>query len=100
MEPLYITTDDVPEDALGPVVEEYRSQALAEGVSPNTADEVVQGRLMKYYEKVCLLEQPFVKDESVQVNELLTEAIGALRENIVVRRFIRYELGEENKESE
>ena len=54
----------------------------------------------KYYEEVCLLEQPFVKDDSVKVKDLIIEAIGALRENVVVRRFVRYELGQGDSETE
>jgi elongation factor Ts len=94
MEPLYIKTEDVPEDVLKPMIEEFRSKAEAEGKPADIIERIVTGRLDKYYEEVCLLEQPFVKDDSVKVKDLVLDAIGALRENVVVRRFVRYELGQ------
>jgi elongation factor Ts len=94
MEPQYIRPDDIPQEELEPIVNEYRMQAEAEGKPPEIVEKIVQGRLAKYYEEICLLAQPFVKDDDIKVSDLLTEAVGALRENIVVRRFVRYELGE------
>ena len=94
MEPLYIKLEDVPVDVLEPMIEEYRSKAEADGKPAEIVDRIVKGRLDKYYEEVCLLEQPFVKDDSVKVKDLLLDAVGALRENVVVRRFVRYELGQ------
>jgi elongation factor Ts len=57
-------------------------------------DKIVAGRIGKYYEEVCLLEQPYIRDEKVKVKDLITEAISTTGENIKVRRFERYELGE------
>jgi elongation factor Ts len=96
MEPQYIRPEDIPQEELEPIVNEYRMRAEAEGKPPEIVEKIVQGRLAKYYEEICLLAQPFVKDDEIKVSDLLTEAVGALRENIVVRRFVRYELGEGN----
>ncbi len=94
MSPRYMEPGDVPQDELDRELSVLRSQALAEGKPPTIVDKIVAGRLNKFYEEVCLLEQPFVKDDSVKVRDLITEAVRVLGENIVVRRFSRYELGE------
>lgn len=92
--PRYLSRDQVP----GEVVEEerriYRTQALEEGKPETVVDRIVQGKLEKFYQSVCLLEQPFVKDEDRTVEQILKEYTALLGENIVVRRFVRYELGE------
>ncbi len=95
MEPQYIKPEDIPQEELKPIVNEFRIQAEAEGKPPEIVEKIIRGRLAKYYEEICLLAQPFVKDDEIKVSDLLSEAVGALRENIVVRRFVRYELGEE-----
>jgi elongation factor Ts len=100
MDPLYIKADEIPADVLEPMIEEYRSRAEAEGKPADIVDRIVNGRLEKYYEEVCLLEQPYVRDDSKKVKDLILESIGALRENVVVRRFVRYELGQGSEESE
>ena len=71
-----------------------RKQALNEGKPANIIDRMVEGRVKKYYEDVCLLNQPFVKDQSKTIKDLLTEATLKIGEKISVRRFVRYELGE------
>lgn len=98
MEPLYIKTEDIPSDIMGSMIEEYRSRAEADGKPPDIVDKIVNGRLEKYYEEVCLLEQPYVRDDSKKVKDLILESIGALRENVIVRRFVRYELGQTSDE--
>jgi elongation factor Ts len=100
MAPLYIDAEDVPAEILAPMVAEFRTQAEASGKPAEIVDKIVEGRLGKYYEEVCLLEQPYVRDDSVKIRNLLLDAVGMLRENVVVRRFVRYELGQGVDESE
>ncbi|MCK4452682.1 MAG: translation elongation factor Ts, partial [Anaerolineae bacterium] len=73
----------------------YRARALEEGKPERIVDRIVEGRLEKFYRQVCLMEQPFVKDEDKTVRDLITDAIAKFGENIVLRRFVRYEVGEE-----
>ncbi len=94
MSPQYITTDEVPEGELNRELEVLRNQALAEGKPEQVVDKIVAGRMSKFYEEFCLLEQPFVKDDKVKIKDLITDSIRKTGENIVVRRFARYELGE------
>ena len=94
MSPQYITTDEVPEEELNRELEVLRNQARAEGKPEQVIDKIVTGRMSKFYEEFCLLEQPFVKDDKIKIKEMITEAIRKTGENIVVRRFARYELGE------
>ncbi|MCI0530444.1 MAG: translation elongation factor Ts [candidate division Zixibacteria bacterium] len=80
------------------VVEEekkiYRNQALNEGKPEKILDRIVEGKMEKYYQEVVLLEQPFIKDQEQTVQDVITQAIAKLGENIIVRRFIRFRLGE------
>lgn len=94
MKPLYINKEDVSQEDLDRETEKLRNQALAEGKPEQVVEKIVSGRISKFYEEVCLLEQPFVKDDSVTIQELITQTISKTGENIVVRRFARYELGE------
>ncbi len=94
MSPLYLTTEDVPTEELDREVEVLRSQALAEGKPENIVEKIVSGRINKYYEEVCLMEQGFVKDDSIKIKDMITEAVSSIGENIQLRRFARYELGE------
>ncbi len=94
MSPLYLTTEDVPTEELEREVEVLRSQALAEGKPENIVEKIVSGRINKYYEEVCLMEQGFVKDDSIKIKDMITEAVSSIGENIQLRRFARYELGE------
>jgi elongation factor Ts len=94
MSPKYIDMEDVAEDDLESELSILRAQALAEGKPEAIVDKIVAGRIGKYYEEVCLLEQPYIRDEKVKVKDLITEAISTTGENIKVRRFERYELGE------
>ncbi len=100
MDPLYINREDVPAEVLQPKMEDFRTRAAAEGKPPDIVEKIVQGRLEKYYEEVCLLEQPYVRDDSIKVKDLVLDAIGILRENVVVRRFVRYELGQGSSDEE
>lgn len=90
--PNWVRIEDVPAE----VVAEQRHQAMA-GVDdkkpPEVVEKIVEGKLAKFYEENCLLEQPFIKDDSMKVNDLITSAIAKLGENVVVRRFARLEIG-------
>lgn len=92
--PLFVSAEDIPAEVLEQEREIYRARALQEGKPEKVVDKIVEGRLKKYYEEVCLLDQPFVKDPEMTVGELVQRTIAALGENIVVRRFVRYQLGE------
>lgn len=95
MGPRYVSREDVPQNVLDEVKAELRAQALAEGKPEDIAEKIVAGRLNKFFEENVVLEQSFVKDEDVKVIDLINNAISLLGENIVLRRFARYELGEE-----
>ena len=92
--PRYLTREDVPEEAIESERAMYRTHALEEGKPEHIVDRIVEGRLEKFYNQACLMEQPFVKDEEKTVQDLITDAIAKLGENVVLRRFVRYELGE------
>ena len=92
--PLYVTKEEVPQDVLDKEKEILKIQAMNEGKPEAIAEKMVLGRIKKYYEDFCLMEQPFVKDPSKTISGLITEAIAAIGEKITVRRFVRYEMGE------
>ena len=92
--PLYVTKEEVPQDVLDKEKEILKIQAMNEGKPEAIAEKMVQGRIKKYYEDFCLLEQPFVKDPSKTVGQLITEASASSGEKITVRRFTRDEMGE------
>jgi len=94
MTPRWVSKDDVPADELAKEREICRNQALNEGKPEKIVDKIVEGRLVKFYEDNCLLEQKFVKDDSKTISMLVKEMIAAIGENITVRRFTRYEMGE------
>ena len=92
--PKYLRKEDVDTAELEKEREILRAQALNEGKPEKIVDKMVEGRIQKYYKEVCLLEQPFVKDPDKSVQDLVTEKIAKIGENISVRRFVRYEMGE------
>ncbi len=92
--PKYLRKEDVDTAELEKEREILRAQALNEGKPEKIVDKMVEGRIQKYYKEVCLLEQPFVKDPDKSVQDLVTEKIATIGENISVRRFVRYEMGE------
>ena len=92
--PQYLRPEDVPEEVLEREKAAYRAQAAASGKPEHVIDRIVEGKLEKFYEETCLLRQPFIKDEEITVQDLLVQAIAKLGENIVIRRFVRYELGQ------
>jgi len=92
--PLYISKDDVPEEALEKERAILEEQAKQAGRPEQVIPKIVEGRLQKYYEEHCLLEQPFVKNPDITVDEMLKEQIAKMGENITVGRFTRFLLGE------
>jgi elongation factor Ts len=93
--PVYVRREDVPQEIVDKEMQIYRGQAKEMGKPQAAWEKIAAGKLEKFYQEKCLLEQPFVKDPSVKIADLLTQKIAKIGENIVVRRFIRYELGEE-----
>jgi elongation factor Ts len=93
-DPRFIRKEDVTEDVLAGEREIYREQARATGKPENVLDKIVEGRMSKFYSETCLLEQPFVKDPSITVRDHIASHIQKIGENIQVRRFVRYKLGE------
>ena len=92
--PKYVKREDVPAEVVEAEKETLRAQALNEGKPEAIVEKMVEGRLDKFYEEICLLDQKFVKDPDITVGELLTNLIAKIGENIVIRRFARYERGE------
>lgn len=92
--PLYVRPEEVPAEVIESEKEILRNQALNEGKPEKIVDKMVEGRVQKYYKEVCLLEQPFIKDPDVTVDQLLKNLIAKIGENISIRRFVRYEVGE------
>lgn len=92
--PSYVRVEDVPEDVLEERKQVFADEAKAEGKPDHIIDRIVEGRLEKWYGDTVLLEQPFVKDNDVKVNDVIIQAIAQLKENILVSRFARFELGE------
>jgi len=91
--PEFVKKDDIPAEILNEKKKELIEETKAEGKPEAIAEKIVEGRLSKYYSEICLLEQPFVKDPDITIGELLTEKIAKIGENIVISRFVRYELG-------
>ena len=94
MNPLCVSRDEVPSDVLDREKEIFRDQSIKEGKPENILDKIVDGRVEKYYKERCLLDQAFVKDDSKTIQELVTAAIAKIGENIQVKRFARFEVGQ------
>lgn len=92
--PRYMDVADVPASVLEAEREIARNKAKEEGKPEKIWDKIVEGRIEKFYQEACLLKQPFVKDESQTIAEMLKAAISSIGENIIIRRFARWELGE------
>lgn len=92
--PKYISKEDVPQEELEREKEILKHQALNEGKPEHIAEKIVEGRLEKYYEQVCLLEQTYIRDTDIKVKDLLNQLIAKIGENIRIRRFARFEVGE------
>ncbi len=92
--PLFLCREEVTDDILAREREIYRQQALEEGKPEKIVDMIADGKINKYFENNCLLEQPWIRDGDNKVNDLIVEAIAKLGENIVLRRFSRFSIGE------
>ncbi|NLL57938.1 MAG: translation elongation factor Ts [Firmicutes bacterium] len=92
--PAYLSREDVPEEVIENEKEILRRQAANEGKPEKIIDKIVNGRIEKFFQENCLLEQPFIKDQDKTVKDLLTEKIAKIGENIIIRRFVRFEMGE------
>ncbi|RMD99091.1 MAG: translation elongation factor Ts [Deltaproteobacteria bacterium] len=93
--PRYLDRESVPADVVEKEREIFRTQAVESGKPPQAIDKIVEGKLKKFFEENCLLEQAFVKDTSKSIRQLLAEKIATIGENISIRRFVRYQVGED-----
>ena len=93
--PSYITKEEVPQEEFDREIAIERERAKAEGKPEAVIERIVQGRLAKFYERVCLLEQPFIRDNSKKVKDVVAELVGKVGENIVVGKFARLAVGEQ-----
>jgi elongation factor Ts len=95
--PKFVRVEDIPTEILKQEREKARNLALAEGKSEKVIERIVDGKMEKYYNDNCLLRQAYVRDENMTVEDLRNQHIAAIGENIVIRRFARWELGEETQ---
>lgn len=95
LNPQYISVEDVPKEVVEKQRRIFYEKAIAEGNSPEDSERIAEEQLKKFFEEVCLLEQPCIKDDSKTVGELLKEKIAMFGENIVVRKFVRFVVGED-----
>ena len=93
-DPKFVRKEDVMPADFAREKEIYLAQAVASGKPANIAEKMVAGKMEKFYEEVCLLEQPFIRDQTVSIGQLITTKIGKLGENIAVRRFARFKVGD------
>lgn len=94
LNPKYVSISDVPKEVVEEREKFFAEQAEAEGKPPQVIEKIVQGKMRKFYEENCLLEQQFIKDEGTRVGELIKLHIAKIGENIVAKRFVRYQLGQ------
>lgn len=92
--PKYVSREEVPEEIINHEKEVLTQQAMNEGKPQNIAEKMVEGRIEKFYKEIVLLEQPFIKDPDKSIETLLKEKIAKIGENIKIRRFVRFEVGE------
>ena len=93
-DPKFIRREDVTAEAFEREKDIYRSQALATGKPAQVVEKIVEGKMSKFYEEVCLLEQPFIKDQTISISQLVATKVGKLGENLAVRRFVRFKVGD------
>ena len=93
--PICLNQESLPEEVLAKEKEIYRAQALEMGKPEKILDKIVDGRVKKFYAEACLMDQPYVKDPDKSIQDLLNETVAAIGENINIRRFVRFQLGEE-----
>jgi len=94
--PQYVTRDEVPDGIIDHEKEIISTQAKTEGKPEKAVEKIIEGRLEKFYAEVCLLDQPFIRDQKLVIKDLLGALSAKIGENIVIRRFIRYQLGEKS----
>ena len=92
--PLYLVPEEVPEEVLNRERDVYRQQLIDEGKPADRLDKIIEGKLRKYYESNCLLEQEYIRDSDKKIKDLVTALIAKLGENIVIKRFARFAIGE------
>ena len=97
--PAYVKREDVPEDVKNKEMEIYRNQARESGKPEKILDKIAEGKLEKFYQDTCLLEQTFIKNPDVTIKRLLDDLIAKMGENILIRRFTRFQLGETSTEA-
>ncbi len=100
LNPQYVKREDVPEAVVQAERGLQRRRALEEGKPEAVVDRIVDGRMSKFYEELVLFDQPFIKDDSVTIGGLVTQAIAELGENVTINRFVRFAIGEENEPNE
>ena len=93
--PSYLLPEDIPAEVIEAEKSKCRAQTADSGKPEHVVDKIVESKLQKYYQEVCLMQQPFIKDEGLTVQDVVTQVAAKLGENILVRRFVRFELGEE-----
>jgi len=93
--PCYIRPEDIPAEVLENEKQKARARALEEGKAENVIDRIMEGRLAKFLDEACLLRQIYIRDENLTIEKLLHQNIAAIGENIVIRRFVRWEVGEQ-----
>jgi elongation factor Ts len=94
-DPSYIRFEDIPEDVLEQRRQAEREEALAEGKPEAIVEKIVEGRINKFADEACLLRQNYIRDTDLTIEQLLLQNVAAIGENIVIRRFVRWEMGEE-----
>jgi len=95
MDPEWVWPEDVPEEALEREREVLTQQALEEGKPEHIVEKMVEGRMQKFYADVCLLNQPFIRDDSLTIEDKLNELIATTGERVLIKRFVRFQVGEE-----
>jgi elongation factor Ts len=95
--PLFVRAEEIPESVMEREKEIYRSQLLEEKKPEKIWEKIIEGKLKKYYEEVCLMNQKFIKDTDITVGTLITNMMAKTGENIILRRFVRFQLGEEQR---
>ena len=94
--PQYLTPEDIPDKALEKEKEIFREQARSSGKPEKVLDKIIEGKMKKFYSEVCLLDQPYIRDSEKSVSDLIKETVAKIGENISVKRFQRFQLGEES----
>ena len=92
--PVGVRQEDVPEETIDKEKEIYRSQVLEMGKPENIADKIVEGKLKKYFKENCLVHQAYVRNPEITIEDLINEMIAKIGENITIRRFVRFKIGE------